>query len=161
MEAASQAVIDNLQTSCQMLAHLAEQYRVDKYQLKAMGLKWLAKRVKCWYAGSEKYLAQLIERLLYFDEDPEYDAGPVSGSDDIVELLTRASGLVYAAIEKLGEFRKAAWDAEADYTPDIYEHAICEFERQAKHIDRELALIAKLGEPGYIACRLGDGGDGD
>ena len=28
-------------------------------------------------------------------------------------------------------FRKAAWDTKADYTPDIYEHAIEALEKQA------------------------------
>ncbi len=156
MEAPSQAVLDDLQTSCQLFAHLAGQYQVDRRQLKAMGLKWLACRVKDWYEGSEKYLRQFIDRLLYFDEDPEYDAGKTGGADSIDALLQRAQQLTYDAFEQLTVFRKRAWDARADYTADIYEHAICELEEQAVKIERERALIKKLGEPGYIGARLED-----
>jgi bacterioferritin (cytochrome b1) len=157
MEAASQLVIDNLQSSCEMMAHLAAQYELDCRQLKALGVKWLAKRVKCWHKGSEKYLRQFIDRLLYFEEAPGYNAGAVTTVASIDAVLERDLALVDAAHEALTGFRSAAWKAEADYTPDIYEHAIGELEHQAKHIARERALIAKLGEPGYIGARLGDG----
>jgi bacterioferritin (cytochrome b1) len=157
MEAPNQTVVDNLQTSCQVMAHLAGQYQVDVQQLKAMGLKWLAKCVKKWYQGSEKYLRQFVDRLLYFSVDPEYDAGETAGADNVDALLERAETLVYAALDSLTGFRKAAWDARADYTPDVYEHAIKALEYQAVTIERERALIKKLTEAGYIGSRLEDG----
>jgi bacterioferritin (cytochrome b1) len=159
VEAANQKVIDNLQTSCELMAHLASQYDVDVRQLKALGVKWLARRAKCWHQGSEKYLGQFLDRLFYFGESPEYNAGDVAAADTIDSLLERDLELVGAAHDALADFRKAAWDAEADYTPDVYEHAIGELEHQEKHILRERELIAKLGENAYIACRLGDGSD--
>lgn len=150
------AVIANLQTACQLEAHLAAQYQVDVQQLKAMGLNWLAHRVKKWYSGSEAQLRTFIDRLLYFGTDPTYEAGTVTGADSVDGLLERAQGLVYAALDQLDDFRKAAWDAKADYTADIYEHAIRDLEKQAIKIDRERNLIQKLGEPGYIGARLED-----
>ena len=161
MEAGNQKVIDNLQESCALMAHLAAQYKLDALQLKALGVKWLAKHAKCWHHGSGKFLAQFVTRLLYFEESPSYDPGEVSTADTIEALLKRDLDLVNSAHETMAGFRKAAWDAEADYTPDIYEHAVGELEHQAKHIARELGLIAKLTEPGYIAARLSDGSDGD
>jgi bacterioferritin (cytochrome b1) len=156
MEAPDKKTIANLQTAAQLLAHLAGQYQVDVRQLKAMGLKWLACRVKKWYAASEDHLRKVIDRLLYFDADPEYDAGAVSGADTVEEVLQRAQDLVYAAHEQLVKFRAQAWEAQADYTPDVYEHAIHDLEHQAFKIERERALIKKLGEPGYIGARLED-----
>jgi bacterioferritin (cytochrome b1) len=122
-----------------------------------MGLNWLAKCVKKWYASSEEHLREFLDRLLYFDQDPEYDAGQVSGATSIDGLLERAETSVYAAFEQLCEFRKKAFEARADYTADIYEHSIRCLEKQAVKIERERALIAKLGEPGYIGARLEDG----
>jgi bacterioferritin (cytochrome b1) len=161
VEAGNQKVIDNLQESCALMAELAAQYKLDVHQLKALGVKWLAKRAKCWHHGSGKFLGQFIDRLLYFGESPKYDVGIVETADTIEALLKRDLDLVNAAHEELTSFRKDAWNAEADYTPDIYEHAVGELEHQAKHIARELALIAKLTEPGYISARLSDGSDGD
>jgi bacterioferritin (cytochrome b1) len=148
-------VIDNLQTAAQILSHLAEQYRVDRLNTKKFGVKALSKCFKEWYKGSEKHLEILIDRLLYFGADPEYDAGEVAGADDVKEILDRASGLVYAALDQFEKFRRAAWDTVADYTPDIYEHAIKELEYQAFKIEREQDLLKLLGEPGYVAARLG------
>lgn len=67
----------------------------------------------------------------------------------------RAEVLVYAAFEQLCQFRKNAWDARADSTADLYEHAIQELEKQAIKIERELALIKKLDQEGYIGAADG------
>lgn len=152
----SPGIIKDLQTSAQLLAHLAGQYQVDVQNLKVMGPKWLAKRVKCFYQGTEKQLRIVIDRLLYFGTDAVYDAGETAGADDIPTILNRAQGLVYALLDHLCTARKAAWDYKADYTPDIYEHAIKEMEGQAYRIERELALIKQLSISGYIGARLED-----
>lgn len=157
MKAPDKATIDNLQASCQFMAHLAGQYQVDVRQLKAMGVKWLAKRVKCWYAGSETHLRKFIDRLLYFETDPSYNAGPVESFDSITAFLERSHANALTAHDELTNFRADSFEAEADGTTDIYEHAIQELEYQLKHIEREQRLIAKLGEPGYIGSRLEDG----
>ena len=150
-------ISSDLQAGCQILSHLAGQYRVDVQQLKALGVKWLAKRAKCWYKGSEGQLDILIKSLLYFGVDPEYDAGSVTGANTITEMLERDESLVYAALEFMCAARKTSWDILADYTPDVYEHCIEELQHQAKHIERELHLIGLKGEADYILSRLGDG----
>lgn len=156
MEAPSKQIVDDLNSAAQMLAHLSAQYRVDIKNIKSLGPKWLAKRVKCWYHETEEHLDKIVCRLFYFGEDPDYEVGQVVGADDVVEILKRAEALVYAAHDAFCDFRKSAWEAKADYTPDIYEHAIHALERQAYQIERELELIKKLTEPGYIGARLED-----
>lgn len=155
-EQASAKVIADLQSACELLAHLTGQYQVDVRQLKAMGLKWLAHCVKKWYGETEDQLRIFIDRLLYFDTDPEYDAGTVAGTDGVDALLARDEDLVYTALEQFIKFRGNAWNAQMDYTPDLYEHAIKELEEQGYKIRRERRLIAKLGEPGYVGARLED-----
>lgn len=157
MDAPNKQIIEDLQSAAQMLAHLSAQYRVDVKNIKSMGLKWLAKLVKGWYHDTECYLDKINGRLLYFGVDPDYEIGEVAGADDIEEILKRAEALVYAAHDAFCDFRKSAWDAKADYTPDIYEHSIHSLEEQAFQIERELNLLKKLTEPGYIGARLEDG----
>ncbi len=156
MKAPSQEIIDNLQSAAEMLAHLAMQYRVDKKNLKALGLDWLAGKVAGWYHETEEQLDKVNCRLLYFDTDPSYDVGEVAGADDVVQILERDYKLTYDAHEAFCGFRKTAWDTKADYTPDIYEHALKEMGHQARKIEMELALLKKLGEQGYISGRLED-----
>jgi bacterioferritin (cytochrome b1) len=158
MTPGDEAIIENLQTGCQILSHLAEQYRVDARQLHAMGVGWLQDRIHCFYQKSERFLDKFIDRLLYFDTDPEYDAGKVTGADSITDILERDGALVYAALEQFWGFRKHAWDVQPDATTDLYEHAIQMLEKQAYKIERELGLIKEVGGEGsYIAARLEDG----
>ena len=157
MKSPDPKVTESLQTSCQILSHLAGQYQVDIQQMKALGIKWLAKRVKSWYKGTESQLRIFLQTLLYFGVDPEYDAGSVAGADSVTEVLERAGSLAYAAMDFMCASRKQAWDIQADYTPDVYEHCIEELAHQIKHIERELHLISLSGETDYILSRLGDG----
>ena len=152
-------IIENLQTGAQMLSHLAGQYRVDVTQLKVMGLKWLASRVKDWQKATEFQICKFHKRLLYFETDPAYDIGAVEGIESVDGLLEQAGGLVQAILDQFYDYRKAAWDARADYTPDVYEHAIQELEHQAMKIERERSLIVETAKPKegpYIGARLED-----
>lgn len=146
------SVIENLQTSAQMLATLAEQYRVDKHQLKDMGFKKLAKEVCCWYHKTEKHLGKIIDRLLYFETDPQYQPGEVAGSDTVQEILSRALELADGAREQFIEFRKAAWEVQADYTPDIFEHAIKMLECQVEDITEQQALLKEAPSTLLVAA---------
>jgi bacterioferritin (cytochrome b1) len=156
MKAPNKKIIENLQTAAQMTSHLAGQFKVDCHQLRAMGLDWLANKFSKWKKESCKFNGQFLDRLLYFDTDPDYDIGSVAGADTISEILDRAGELVNAALDQFKQFRKDAWDAEADYTPDIYEHAIGCLEKQAYKIEREQELVKKLTEPAYVGARLED-----
>src|SRR5271169_2403819 len=116
MKAASPQIIEDLQTSAQMLAHLSGQYQVDVQNIKCMGVKWVSKHVRCWYKGSEDQLRKVLKRLFQFGVDPEYDAGSVAGADTIDEILERAEGLVTAVHDQMCGFRLAAFNAKPDYT---------------------------------------------
>lgn len=145
-----------LQAACATMAHLAAQYRLDRRQLKAIGLDWLACRVGKWYSASEHHQDKFIDRLLYTGNAPAYDTGSVTTAPSVTGLLQRASTLVYAALDQFVGFRKSAWETRADGVTDLFEHAVQELEHQAVKIEREVALIGKIGENDYIASRLED-----
>lgn len=150
--------VTNLQTSCRLFAALSGQFQIDVIQLRAIDLDWLANRVKRWYGHAEDHLRLFAARLIYIGVDPEYDPGAVTGFENVEAFLTRSQESVYAAFDQICQFRRAAWDARADGLPDLYEHAIQYLEKTGIKIDRELKLIALLGdEAGYIAARLEDG----
>ncbi len=149
-------IVTSLQTSCQLLAHISAQYQVDVRQLKAMDLDWLACRVKKWYGHSEHHLRLFIDALLYFGEDPSYNAGTVTGSSDVQALLNRDHDAVYSAFGQLCQFRTEAWNTQADDIPDLYEHAIQELKSQLVKMERELKLIGELGIEEYVSARLED-----
>ena len=150
-------VVKNLQTSCAVLAHMAEQFRVDEKNLKNMDLDWLAARVDKWYGKAECHLGKFIKRLLYYGVDPKYDCGSVTNAADVESLLKSALAMSSAALDQFNEFRQQAWEAKAGYLPDLYEHAIDDLEHIVYKAQRELKLIDGLTEPGYIGARLEDG----
>jgi hypothetical protein len=159
MKAANKQVIDDLQTGAQMLAHIAGQFKVDKINLNVMGLKWLAKRLCKWHHMTGHQLCIVTKRIFQFGEDPEYDAGTVSGADTVEEILTRAEELVTAAHDQFCEFRKATYEAKADYTSDIWEHAIQDLDHILTHVEREITLLTKTlhgAEAAYVGSRLDD-----
>lgn len=156
MKVPNQATVDNLQASTQMLAHFAEQFAADVRQLKALGLGWLAKCVKGWYSTVEGHRRIFLDRILFYDTDPAYDVGSVVGMDSVDGMLGRTQTWIGNGLDQLKGFRRAAWDSDMGYTSDLYEHLIRDFEKIGIKIQRERALIKKLGEPGYIGSRLED-----
>jgi len=156
MQSPDKATVANLNTTAQALAHLAMQFRADVRQLNAMGLGWLQCRVKKWYSTSESHLDIFLDRILYFDTDPTFDVGSVVGMSSVPDLLTRIQQWITDVLQQAKKFRRAAYDADPDYTSDLYEHLIRDFEKIAYKIERELRLIKQLGEAGYIGARLED-----
>jgi hypothetical protein len=153
---ADKQTVKNLQDSAQRLASLAGQYQIDVRWLKALGLGWLACYFKKWYGSTEDQLRIFVDRLLYIEAPVSYQAGKVTTPDDLATLLSDREKTVYDILDAFKDYRKASWDIEADYTPDIYEHAIRELEKQAVKLARERKLLEKLTEPGYIGARLED-----
>jgi hypothetical protein len=156
LTASNPSIIADLQESCQMFASLAGQYQVDVVHLHAAGLGWLQKRVKKWYMGSEDFLRKFIKRLDKFGVSAIYQADVTVEFTDASAMLNRQYKAVSAAHEMMVKYRENAWKVEADYTPDIYEHAIEELESQICAIYREQTLVKQLGLPGYIGARLED-----
>jgi len=133
--------IDNLQSAAQMLATMAEQFRIDELVLKDLGFKKLSKRACSWYYAAEKYLEKMIDRLTFFETAVKYATDEVSAADNVDETLARALTLSMNALTQFKAYRKAAWDVDADYTPDIYEHTIKMLEKQAEDIAEQQSLI--------------------
>jgi bacterioferritin (cytochrome b1) len=151
-------VVASLQQACGVMAHLVAQYRVDIRQLTAMDLDWLACRFKKWFSHSEDHLEIFIDNLLYFGENPSFDGGAVSGTDEgVTAILKRNQKLLTDAMDQFCTARKQAWDILADDITDIFEHAIQEVKKQLVKIERELAIIAEINENNYVAARLEDG----
>lgn len=150
-------IVEDLNTMAQMLAHLAGQFQIDKINVKRFGVDWLSDKICKWYKKSECHLRIVVERLFYFGEDVEYDAGVTSGgSDTLSDILTRANKMAYATLDFAEGARRRAWDIRADYTPDVYEHIIEDVEKIAFQTEQQLNLIKVQGEPAYIGSRLED-----
>jgi bacterioferritin (cytochrome b1) len=146
-------VIGDLQASCGILATIAEQYRVDGYAIRNLGLSKLGhKFYPHWHQAIESHLNTFIKQLLNFGEDPSYQMGPTQTGGDIRSLLTRDQLMLTQAFNALCDRRKASWNIRADSVPDEYEHAIQEVQHQINKIDRWLRIIAGIGPGDFVGA---------
>ncbi len=154
MKLPDKSIADNLLIAGQMLAQMSEQFAADVAQLDEKKVVYLKKLVKCWYRKVEEQRQIVGERLLEFGVDPKYQIGEVASTDAIGDILERAEQLVTAAHQKFCEYRKAAWNIVADYTPDIYEHAIRKLEKILGDVENEQELLEAYGDKGYLQLCL-------
>ena len=148
-------VIGDMMASCGQLATMCEQYRVDGYAIRNLGLKNLGRKFyPKWHQALECHLNAIIKQVFDFSEDVSYTLLPAQSGGDIRALFTRdltALGQLFLA---LCARRKAAWDLRADYVPDLYEHAIDDVQSQINHIERWQRVIAGIGPGGFVGALL-------
>lgn len=155
---ADQKVVQDLQVGCGLMATLAEQYRVDAAQLEAIDLDFLAhKFYPKWHQKLEHHIHEFLEAIIAFGGESAYLVGQVSGGGDVRALLTRECVTATNAWGTMCVARKNAWNARADYVPDLWEHAIHAVQKQIETMERELELIKQLGAAGYVSARLENG----
>lgn len=150
-------VIGDLQTTCGILASMAEQLRVDCIYLKCTDNDWLAGKCSKWYSKAEEHLEILIEDLIVFDTAPSYAVAKVQGSGSVSELVARDLSTAQAAFDQLCKFRTTSMAVRADRIPDDYEHAIQFLMKMIAKLEAQRDLVSGLGEPSYVGARLADG----
>lgn len=148
-------VIGDLLATCGQLASMQEQYRVDAYAIRNLGLKDLARKFyPKWHTQLEMHLNGLIKQVNNFGEDVNYSMLPTQGGGDIRSLLTRDLASLTQIFTALCDRRKAAWNIRADYVPDLYEHTIDDVQSQINHIERWLRIIQGIGPGDFVGALL-------
>jgi bacterioferritin (cytochrome b1) len=146
-------IIGDLLATCGQLATIQEQYRVDAYAIRNLGLKDLGRKFyPKWHCDIEGHLDKIIKQLNNFGEDVSYSMLPAQSGGDIRALLTRDAAMLNQTFGSLCLRRKAAWDARADYVPDLYEHAIDTVQSQINHVERWLRIIAGIGPGDFVGA---------
>jgi bacterioferritin (cytochrome b1) len=148
-------VIGDLLATCGQLATMCEQYRVDGYAIRWMGLKGLGKKFysdDSWHQELESHLNKIVKQLFNFGEDPSYQMLPAQSGGDARALFSRDLTALNQIFVALCDRRKAAWNIRADYVPDLYEHAIETVQCQIEHIERWLRIIAGIGPGGFVGA---------
>ncbi len=153
---ADPTIIAGLNGTCAMLSHLCNQLAVYKTNISKFGLDWLACKLGKKCGCVEDQLSIFVKRIFYYREDPEFEIGTVKGADSVTEILNDSLSLVNAVLDFAVEQRKVAWGIRADYTPDLYEHLICDMEKAEYFFEQQLNLITMMTEPAYVGARLED-----
>ena len=146
-------VIGDLLATCGQLAGMQEQYRVDSYAIRNLGLKNLGRKFyPKWHQALECHLNRIIKQVFAFEENPSYQMLPAQSGGDIRAMFTRDLTALRQMFLALCARRKAAWDLRADYVPDLYEHAIADVQAQIEHIERWMRLIEGIGPGGFVGA---------
>ena len=146
-------VIGDLLATCGQLATVQEQYRVDGYAIRNLGLKDLGRKFyPTWHVALECHLNGIIKQINNFGEDVSYTILPAQSGGDIRTLLNRDLVTLNQVFGALCDRRKAAWNIRADYVPDLYEHTIETVQSQINHVERWLRIIAGIGPGDFVGA---------
>lgn len=150
-------VLADLQQACGILATIAEQYRIDGYGLRNLGLKKLGRKFyseRSWHQAVEGHLNIFIKQLLDYETDPMYSIGGLVSGGDLKGVISRNCNNATLAFVTFCKLRTNAWNARADYVPDEYEHAIADLQHQVNKMERWLKNIASIGPNDFVGAFL-------
>ena len=150
-------VIQGLQQACGLLATLAEQYRLNGYALRNLGLKKLGKKFydeDSWHQAIEHHLNIFIKQILNFEADPQYSIGGLVCATDLKSLISTSCNVALSAFTTLCRLRSEAFAIRADAVPDEYEHAVQELQHQVNRMERWLRNISAIGPNDFVGAFL-------
>ncbi len=147
-------VIKGLQAALSLEATLQLQYQADVRMLKAMDLKSLAARSSDYAGETHGFLDKLMKRLIFFGEGVGYACDAVEDRTGVGALLAGELALEMAVIEPYEQQVEVARLAFDDTTRNLYEHLLKWHQGHVEKLERELALLEKLGDEEYVSARL-------
>ena len=150
---APQQTTNALESVIPLEAHLKAQYELNCRDLKYEGIDGLAKRIKAWEKDVCAWVKRLIDETIMLDGDPTYQISDLKQFGTITDLLEDAlqqeTGLYDFYTKKAAALRDAGDEAEGH----VFQH-FCKWHRgHIGDIEKELGLLARAGETGYIAIR--------
>lgn len=147
-------VIKSLQAAAAQEAHLNLQYRLNARSLKFMGLKKLTCKMKKFGDGAHWFLKKVIDRILFLEGDPGYDAAAVVEQTSVTDLLKNALALEMAIVQPYEQNIQTAMKALDDTTRNLFEHLLKWHQYHIGWLEQQLRLIDGLGEAEYMAEKL-------
>ena len=147
-------MVQDLRTACGILATIAEQYRIDGYGMRFLGLKELGRKFyPGWHQDIECHLNLFIKQILRFEDDPLYPIGALqAGAADIRGVLRRDREAATSAFNALCAMRTRAWNVRADRVPDLFEHAVDEVQHQVEKLEQIERIVAGIGPADFVGA---------
>ncbi|MBA2281214.1 MAG: bacterioferritin [Acidimicrobiia bacterium] len=131
------------------------QYFVDAKMCADWGYDRLAEKFREESIGEMKDADELIERILYLDGVPNLQRlGSVRVGETVAEKLTLALELEKEAIDRLNAGIADVVARGDNGTRELLDDILHGEEEHADWVERQLALIAQIGEPLYLAQQI-------
>jgi bacterioferritin len=132
------------------------QYFIHAKMCANWGVLELAKKVREESIDEMKHAEQLIDRILYLDGIPNLQRlSKLNVGETVSEQFTADLELEKLAIERLNRGVALCRELGDNGTRELLEGILVSEEEHADWLETQLDLVQRIGEPGYVAERLG------
>jgi bacterioferritin len=150
----SPEVIQTLQAAMAAESHLNQQYRLDRQQLKFIGVKKPAATIKKFGDDTHDWLRAVTNRVLFLGGATSYQSAPVVDQENVTSLLKNELALEMAIVQPYEEAVQIAMKALDDTTRNLFEHLLKWHQKHVAWLEQQLRLINAIGEQEYIAEQI-------
>ncbi|MEQ8332729.1 bacterioferritin [Nisaea sp.] len=162
---ASKKTLKNLQTALGMELTAAHQYQLHAHVLEDWGIDRLASQMREEMQEELGHSDAFIERILFLNGDPELKfAKAPARAQSLNDMFQADLDDEKGAIKFYTEAAREAAEEGDIGSRVLFEKIAMEEEGHMSWLDLQLSLIARMGEPAYIAKHMsvpGEGGEND
>ena len=153
--------LENLQTALSMELTAINQYLLHAHTLEDWGLDGLAGQMRAEMQEELAHAEAYMRRIFFLNGSPKVvPATEPRQASSLQQMFSADLADEEEAIEFYTRAAKAA-DEEGDIgTKQLFEATVIEEEGHKDHLETQLQLIERMGEPAYFAMQLTNGGSG-
>jgi bacterioferritin len=147
--------VEHLQQALAMEMTAIHQYLLHAHVLDDMGLDILAERMREEMDEELGHAGRFIDRILFLEGDPKIvPARAPRRAGDLRDMFTADRDDEAAAIEFYAEAAKAADEDRDVGTRILFERILVDEEGHLDWLSRQIGLLERMGEPGYMARNM-------
>ena len=156
---ANRKVIEDLQTALSMELAAVNQYLLHALVAEDWGLEKLAAKMREEMQEEVGHAEEYARRIVFLKGDPELKpAKTPHRAQALTDMFEADLRDEQDAIKFYTQAARAADEAGDIGTRDLFERTALDEEGHMAWLELQLSLLARMGEPAFIAMQIGDSG---